>query len=154
MAVTLLRHTRSQRILIGQDSSRHPVKICAICLTNDKTVNHHKKQKTKWRKGSALLLREKNRKCPAAVDVHIRTCCSVTRSQIVWSRTDGRIDGWTDGRMDGWADGWVDGTPGQPLRWSTVANGKVASLPLRLCLNSGSASFKSRVLIEYVSWVP
>lgn len=47
MAVMLLRRARSQLILIGQDSSHELGKIHAVCFTNNKTVNHHKKQKQK-----------------------------------------------------------------------------------------------------------
>lgn len=45
MAVMLLRRARSQLILIGQDSSHELGKTHAVCFTNNKTVNHHKKNK-------------------------------------------------------------------------------------------------------------
>lgn len=44
MAVMLLRHARSQLILIGQDLSRDRERTQEICFTHNKTVNHHKKK--------------------------------------------------------------------------------------------------------------
>lgn len=86
-----------------------------------KTVNRHKKQKTKWRNGSASLLREKNRKCLAAVDVQYLSepAAHFTNGVVTYGRisrrTDGwMMEGWMEGSIDRWIDGWMDGTPGQP----------------------------------------
>lgn len=99
----LLRRARSQLILIGQDSSHELGKIHAVCFTNNKTVNHHKK-KNKRQSEEREVHRCWERRTGSAslpVDVGIRACSSVTSSQMAWRRTDG----WADGLMDRWING-------------------------------------------------
>lgn len=65
MAVMLLRRARSQLILIGQDSSHELGKIHAVCFTNNKTVNHHKKKtKDKVKKGKCIAAEREEQEVP------------------------------------------------------------------------------------------